>query len=316
MTLKSIHLCLEKSIDFFCAFIDYGSTNLHKKHVENPASETEASAFEKVFALAGFNGCIGSIDGAHAGFLSCPSWASVNHRGQKLATPSRNCNAAVTHSHQIIGTTCGHPGSWNEKTMTLFDDLIRGVNERRHYSNNEFKLFEMNKDKKLVELTCKGAWFIVDNGYLNWSCTVLPMKNPMSYEEISFSEWLESMRKDVECTFGSLKKIFAMLKCGLRSGSIEQCDELWLTCCALHNLILFNDGSCKGWETGRKRCPLEKSDEEHEIDYDSDYDEDEHEDEDEENIEFALRRLSRLKSTQEPCNYAENDVKHFDKHTL
>ena len=302
--------------NFFCSFLDYGSTYLYNKYVLNPASDTDVSIFEKVFALAGFNGCIGSTDGTHVGLLSCPSWASVNHKGFKLATPSRNYNATVTHSHQIIGTTCGVPGSWNDKTMILFDELIRGVNEGRHYSNNEFKLFELDENKEEVEVTYKGAWFIVDNGYLNWSCTVPPMKNPMSYEEIRFSEWLESMRKDVECTFGSLKKRFAVLKYGLRSGSIEQCDKLWLTCCALHNLLLFHDKLDKGWETGKKMCPFEESDDDYEIDEEYDNDMDDDKDDDEDNIEFALRRLNRLKSTQVPCNYTQYDKKYFNKYTV
>ena len=59
--------------NFFAAFIEYGSTYLYNKYVVNPASDTDVSAFEKVFSLAGFNGCIGSTDGTHVGLLSCPS---------------------------------------------------------------------------------------------------------------------------------------------------------------------------------------------------------------------------------------------------
>jgi len=45
----------------------------------------------------------------------------------------------------------------------------------------------------------------VDNGYLSWSVTVPPMKAPSSVDEILWSKYLESMRKDVECCFGILK---------------------------------------------------------------------------------------------------------------
>jgi hypothetical protein len=148
---------------FFCTFLDYGNTYLYNKYVVNPASERGVTSFEKVFSLAGFNGCIGSTDGTHVGMLQCPSWATINHSGHKLATPSRNYNCTVTHAHQILGTTCGAPGSWNDKTLIMFDKLIRGVHEGEHYSNNEFKLLELDKDKKEVEVTYKGAWFIVDN---------------------------------------------------------------------------------------------------------------------------------------------------------
>ena len=100
---------------------------------------------------------------------------------------------------------------------------------------------EIDKDGNVVKVVYKGAWFIVDNGYLLWSCTVPPVKNSVTYKYIWFSEWLESMRKDVECTFGIMKGNFCILRYGLRLQSIKRCDQLFLTCCALHNRLLFVD---------------------------------------------------------------------------
>ena len=62
------------------------------------------------------------------------------------------------------------------------------------------------------------------------------------------------MRKDIKCTFVSLKRRFAMLKYGIRLGRIEQCDKVWRACCALHDLLLFHDKLDKGWEKGQKLC--------------------------------------------------------------
>jgi hypothetical protein len=44
-------------------------------------------------------------------------------------------------------------------------------------------------------LTLKGAYVIVDNGYLEWSTTVPHFKSSCNRSELSFSQWLESMRK-------------------------------------------------------------------------------------------------------------------------
>ena len=44
----------------------------------------------------------------------------------------------------------------------------------------------------------KGEYVIVDNGYLEWSTTVPPLKSTVNRAEMRFSEWLESLRKDVE----------------------------------------------------------------------------------------------------------------------
>ena len=79
---------------------------------------------------------------------------------------------------------------------------------------------------------------MVDNGYLSRPYTVPPDNNGLTYNVIRFSEWLESMRKDVECLFGIMKGRFTILRYGLRFHSIDQCDKMWLTCCALHNMSI------------------------------------------------------------------------------
>ena len=63
-------------------------------------------------------------------------------------------------------------------------------------------------------------------------------------------------------------------------------------------------------------CPLEESDDEYEIDDEDDNDDEDNNDDDEGNIEFALRRLSRLKSTQVPCNYTQYKKNYFNKYTV
>ena len=89
---------------------------------------------------------------------------------------------------------------------------------------------------------------MVDNGQLKWSCTVPPVKDADTFQAIRFSEWLESMRKDVECTFGILKQRFTILRNGIRLDKIKFCDEIWLTCCALHNILLKIDGYDTNWD--------------------------------------------------------------------
>ena len=56
------------------------------------------------------------------------------------------------------------------------------------------------------------------------------------------------MHKDVECTFGILEKRFTILDHGIEAKSIKQADQVWLTCCALHNFILERDGMDEEWE--------------------------------------------------------------------
>ena len=51
----------------------------------------------------------------------------------------------------------------------------------------------------------------MDGGYLNWSSLICPFKNTMSVKDTRWSKWAESMRKDVECTFGILKGNYILI---------------------------------------------------------------------------------------------------------
>jgi hypothetical protein len=91
----------------------------------------------------------------------------------------------------------------------------------------------------------------VDNGYLARSTTVPPFKTTYSRAEIRSSTWLESLQKDVECTFDILKGRWRILKCGIRiHGTTDGPDQVFLTCCALHNKLFDIDGLDKRWEQG------------------------------------------------------------------
>ena len=91
------------------------------------------STLDNLFHIAGLNGCIGSLDGTHIGMQQCPTWKSVNHKDFKLAIPSRNYNATIIHYHFILGTIFRHSGTFNDKTLILFDEIIRGVNDGKSY---------------------------------------------------------------------------------------------------------------------------------------------------------------------------------------
>jgi hypothetical protein len=99
-------------------------------------------------------------------------------------------------------------------------------------------------------ISINGCYVIVDNGYLQWSTTVPPHKRSSNRSELRFSQWLESLRKDVECTFGILKGRWRILKTGIRLHNTEIVDHIWMTCCALHNMLLDVDGLSVGWKNG------------------------------------------------------------------
>lgn len=104
----------------------------------------------------------------------------------------------------ILSSTDGHPSRYNDKTLVFDDAFARDIKEGNILNDVEFELMERTQDNEIIFVKYKGAWCISDNGYLKWSKTIPPFKNTSIRSEIKWSDWLESMRKNVECTFGIL----------------------------------------------------------------------------------------------------------------
>lgn len=63
------------------------------------------------------------------------------------------------------------------------------------------------------------------------------------HKEIAWSNHLEGIRKDVECTFGILKKRFMCLKQAIRLHTKNEIDNMFFACCILHNILLASPPS-------------------------------------------------------------------------
>ena len=162
----------------------------------------------------------------------------------------------MNHRRRILSTTFGHPARWNDKTVQLFDEFLSGMYKEGSMDHAEFFLYEYNDDdwddeSSFSPVAYEGMWVQVDYGYLHWPTTIPPFKNYTTYKEKRWSNWLESMWKDVECTFGILKGRFRISKTGIRLHGVEAVNKIWKTCCALHNMLLDVDGLEEGWEEGQ-----------------------------------------------------------------
>ena len=102
---------------------------------------------------------------------------------------------------------------------------------------------------KLIRV--KGAYYLTDGGYLELACFLYPERNRVELEDVLFSEWLESIRKDIERIFGRLKLRFRILYNTIELHDFDQIEDVFKTCCVLHNMILVYDGNhrLKGWES-------------------------------------------------------------------
>jgi len=160
---------------------------------------------------------------------------------------SHHKDVTCNHRHRIIHSTHGGPGRWNDQTMVHLDQFISGVRDSYLLQDNDFELLDYDHLGNVISVRYKGVYVISDNDFLQWSCTVPPFTITSDMDEIRWLRWLESMQKDVECTFGILKGRWRILKSGIHLQGVDAVNNIWLTCCTLHNWMLEIDGLNAKW---------------------------------------------------------------------
>ena len=147
------------------------------------------------------SGAVGSMDCTHVRWNQCPV-NLTNFCTGKEKVPTLAFNCIVDHSRRILWRSNAFYGAINDITICHNDSMcISILNDR--LADIEFKMF--NENDEIIK--CCRSYLLVDGGFLNFGCFVPPFKECLSREAILWSEWLESLRKDVECTFGILTSI-------------------------------------------------------------------------------------------------------------
>jgi hypothetical protein len=235
---------------FFEVFTSFGREVLYPKWVIAPKDKFDAETHLHEMQQAGFHGCIGSCDATHVLHERISHAQQQSHSSFKVQGTARTYNITVNHRRYIMSSTTGHPCRWNDKTLQLFDTFLNNIYKGKILQDVIFELLQKNEHGEIISVKYRGVWIMVDNGYLNRSITIPPMKSSLNIREIKWSQWLESMRKDVECTFGILKGRWRILKAGIRVHGVRKADNIWHTCCALHNWLLEIDGLNEPWTSG------------------------------------------------------------------
>ena len=186
---------------FFRDFTIACREHLYPKWVKRPETPEEVEDCMSEFKEAGFDGCIGSADVTHVILEKCYARLRNQHLGSKSSHTTRAFQIVVNHRRQIIASTVGYPGRWNDQTIVRFDGSVTDIQCGLYLKDNKFTL----KTQNGTDEEYSGAWVLVDGGYLNWSTLICSFKESDSVKEQRWSRWVESMRKDVECTFGILK---------------------------------------------------------------------------------------------------------------
>ena len=223
---------------FFLDFCAHQSRNFKQESTApDPESDAELTKIERVYAKMGFPGCLGSVDGVHVGWARCPSRLLPRHKGAK-GYPSRSFNVTVDHRRFIQHVAASKPGTMNDKSSVRHDPFIVGVRAGL-YRHFRFRVRGR---------TLTGGWLMSDGGYHRWRCLQCPRPHDSRRHIKAWSKALESVRKDVECTFGMMKGRFRILKLPFECQHEQHIDYVFYTCAYLHNRVLRYNGFDEVWQ--------------------------------------------------------------------
>jgi Plant transposon protein len=161
-----------------------------------------------------------------------------------LIFQTRFSMCVVDHSRRILHVTRGFYGATNDMTITKYDQFLGAVRSRTLYENVTYDVIDANG----VTVQVTGVYFICDGGYMKDSFLTDPYAFRSSRSVIYWSEWLESLRKDVECLSGILKSRWRILRNPVTFHKLEDIENIMYCCCILHNLVISADGIDTAWE--------------------------------------------------------------------
>ncbi|CAB1099337.1 unnamed protein product [Ectocarpus sp. CCAP 1310/34] len=222
----------------FHKFCKHFAREMYDEHIYLPSEQNgELDHVMKQYDRLGFSGAMGSMDVTHIGWSKCPYNLARSYTG-KEGVPTVGYQVTVNHAGRAIAVTEGFTDSTNDKTTVCWDAVVEKIRTDNQYTEKTFDVY--NEDGTTT--TLKGCYLLVDNGYHKWKILMEPTKYPLSENDILFSKRLESVRKDVECFFGILKGCFRIQKVAMAYHEQERIDNVFFTCCILHNMLHTFDG--------------------------------------------------------------------------
>jgi hypothetical protein len=204
-------------------------------YIKTPRNVRELRRLSKQYQELGFPGACGSTDGVQIPWEACPFSLRVSATG-KEKFPTLGFNVTVDHHCRVIHVCSAFLGRYNDKTKIRYDDYVARLRSG-HYSGFSYNVLNQRGEPT----ACVTPYLICDNGYHRWKQLMAPYKATSNVALAVWSKHLESTRKDVERTFGCIKKRFKILKVPMLYRDVSFIDDIFMTCCVLHNKLLTFD---------------------------------------------------------------------------
>ena len=220
----------------FHEFIHAVGDDLFDEFVYPPETEAEVESALGMYRAAGADGCMLSIDVVHIPWGMCPA-GLFNLCSGRYGHPTLGFECTVTHDLRFVACSAASAGTISDKTIVKVDPFVLAVRNGL-YGHVPFNLRDLNGGVSRF----LGPVFLCDGGYHLWR--ELQTGYGPSTDEVkkAWTNKVASLRKDVECAFGILKKRFRILKipCELRRAS--DIAAMFRTALVLHNLCIKHAG--------------------------------------------------------------------------
>ena len=205
-----------------------------------PRDNAEYDGVESVYRKKGLPGCVGLVDCVHVDWDRCPARFKGECVG-KSGTPTLAFEVVAAHDRRIQSISAYNPGAQNNKTIARNDEAIARVCQEGTFLSS--KTFQTQQDNGTMG-THLGLYYICNGGYCQWTCLIPPFKDQTETSEFySWSKHIEGLCKDIKCVFGKLKKCFLAIKNPICFGNPDNIQQMFVTCCALHNALLKYDNA-------------------------------------------------------------------------
>jgi hypothetical protein len=212
--------------------------SLKSEYIYLPRTPEELEKVQGEYKAVGYPGCLGSIDAVKIGWDKCPHKLNALYNG-KEGYPTVGFQVSCTQRKfvQTIGKV--EPGTRNDMTTVRYEETVVAMHSGNHkYKRTVWYTYDIQGNP----VEHRGLYWICDGGYLRWPCLICGDKNSSNPLVAALAGIHGGVRKDVECLFGILKQRFRWLKHWNELHEVSDVNNVFVTCCILHNILLQHDG--------------------------------------------------------------------------